>query len=53
MFIIPIDGKQIPDPVRGGFLPQEGGEVDTNDIYWQRRITDGDVKEAKPPKQDK
>lgn len=48
MYIKPIGNKQIPDPVRGGFLPQAGGEVDVNDMYWQRRINDGDVAEVKP-----
>ena len=43
MLIKPIANKQIPDPVRGGFLPQGGANVDENDIYWQRRIADGDV----------
>lgn len=43
MFIKPKDNKQIPDPVRGGFLPEQGAEVDVNDMYWQRRINDGDV----------
>ena len=43
MFIKPLNNKQIPDPVRGGFLPQEGAEVDVNDLYWNRRIADGDV----------
>jgi len=43
MFIKPKNDKQIPDPVRGGYLPAEGGTVDDNDIYWQRRINDGDV----------
>jgi len=56
MFIKPINNKQIPDPVRGGFLPETGGEVDVNDMYWQRRINDGDVevvtKKAVKPKQD-
>ena len=56
MFIKPINNKQIPDPVRGGFLPEQGAEVDVNDIYWQRRINDGDVEvavqKAVKPKQD-
>jgi len=43
MYIKPIQNKQIPDPVRGGYLPEQGGEVDDNDMYWQRRINDGDV----------
>lgn len=50
MFIKPVDDKKIPDIVRGGFLPAEGSHVDDNDIYWQRRIKDGDVKISKPEK---
>lgn len=50
VFIKPKKGKQIPDPVRGGFLPELGAKVDVNDIYWQRRINDGDVEIAKPEK---
>jgi len=51
MFIKPVANKQIPDTVRGGFLPPDGGNVDDNDIYWQRRINDGDVEITKPVKQ--
>jgi len=50
MFIRPKNGKQIPDPVRGGFLPETGANVDENDIYWQRRLGDDDVEIAKPDK---
>jgi hypothetical protein len=50
MFIKPLENKKIPDPVRGGFLPEEGANVDEHDIYWQRRINDNDVKIAKPEK---
>ncbi|TFW71401.1 DUF2635 domain-containing protein [Methylotenera oryzisoli] len=50
MFIVPVGKKQIPDPIRGGFLPPEGGRVDEHDIYWQRRIADGDVEVVKEPK---
>lgn len=52
MFIKPKDNKQIPDPARGGYLPADGANVDSNDIYWQRRINDGDVEvvETKPTK---
>lgn len=48
MFIKPKKGKQVPDPYRGGYLPEEGAEVDDYDIYWQRRISDQDVEETKP-----
>ncbi|MGJ8619614.1 MAG: DUF2635 domain-containing protein [Methylophilaceae bacterium] len=50
MFIKPLDRKKIPDIVRGGFLPAEGAEVSDNDIYWQRRIKDGDVIISRPEK---
>jgi hypothetical protein len=50
VFIKPKKGKQIPDPVRGGFLPETGANVDENDIYWHRRLSDGDVEIAKPEK---
>lgn len=50
MKIKPKSEKQIPDPVRGGFLPAEGQTVDDNDVYWQRRITDGDVEVVKTTK---
>lgn len=49
MYIKPINGKQIPDPVRGGFLPEAGGNADDHDIYWQRRINDQDVEITNPP----
>lgn len=53
MRIKPVENKNIPDPVRGGFLPQEGAEVDVNDIYWLRRIIDGDVVEVTATKEPK
>lgn len=53
IYVKPEDGKKIPDPVRRGFLPKEGGYVDPTDIYWQRRLNDEDVKKSAPPKQEK
>ncbi|CQJ56520.1 putative bacteriophage protein [Yersinia intermedia] len=49
MHVIPKDGRSVPDPVRGGFLPAEGRNVDEN-IYWHRRIASGEVtvKAAEP-----
>lgn len=43
MYIKPKVNKKIPDPIRGGYLPEQGRHVDDNDIYWQRRINDEDV----------
>lgn len=48
MFIKPVNGKQVPDPFRGGYLPDEGAVVDEYDTYWRRRLNDGDVEEVKP-----
>ncbi len=47
MYIKPTQGRQVPDPYAGGFLPPEGREVEANQ-YWLRRIEDGDVTEGKP-----
>ena len=45
MYIQPISGRNVPDPVRGDLLPSEGREVELTQ-YWQRRLNDGDVAEA-------
>lgn len=49
MHVIPKNGRSVPDPVRGDFLPAEGRNVDEN-IYWHRRIASGEVtvKAAEP-----
>ncbi|CFR18248.1 DUF2635 domain-containing protein [Yersinia frederiksenii] len=49
MHVIPKDGRSVPDPVRGDFLPADGRNVDEN-IYWHRRVASGDVtiKAAEP-----
>ncbi|EKN4906913.1 DUF2635 domain-containing protein [Yersinia enterocolitica] len=49
MHVIPKDGRSVPDPVRGDFLPAEGRNVDEN-IYWHRRLATGEVtvKAAEP-----
>ncbi|HHH0001573.1 TPA: DUF2635 domain-containing protein, partial [Yersinia enterocolitica] len=49
MHVIPKDGRSVPDPVRGDFLPAEGRNVD-EDIYWHRRLASGEVtvKAAEP-----
>lgn len=50
MYVKPTPGRQVPDPERGNALLQpEGREVEPTQ-YWQRRIADGDVVEAVPPK---
>lgn len=47
MYVKPAEGRQVPDPYAGGFLPPEGREVEANQ-YWLRRKEDGDVVEAQP-----
>lgn len=42
MRIKPASGRQVPDPEKGGYLPPEGRNVEPN-LYWLRRIADGDV----------
>lgn len=42
MFVKPKDGLSVRCPVRGEALPQEGAEVPDN-IFWRRRVKDGDV----------
>lgn len=45
MHVKPAQGRQVPDPDRGGHLPPEGREVEPTQ-YWQRRLADGDVVDA-------
>jgi hypothetical protein len=45
MYIQPIAGRNVPDPVRGDLLPPEGRDVESTQ-YWQRRLNDGDVTES-------
>jgi hypothetical protein len=44
MYVKPVSGRQVPDPEKGGYLPEEGREVEPN-VYWLRRVQDGDVTE--------
>ncbi|SSW66607.1 hypothetical protein AVE30378_02146 [Achromobacter veterisilvae] len=46
MYIKPRAGLQVIDPVRKQFMPEEGMEVDDFDLYWARRLRDGDVVRA-------
>lgn len=42
MFVKPAPGRVVRDPVKGTFLPESGAEV-PDDIFWRRRLKDGDV----------
>lgn len=42
MFIKPVAGRTVRDPVKGTFLPEDGAEV-AKSMFWDRRLRDGDV----------
>ncbi len=48
MYVKPTAGLKVADPARADHLPEEGREVEATQ-YWQRRLNDGDVTEAKAP----
>lgn len=48
MYVVPLEGRSVPDPLRGDLLPISGREVDQSN-YWCRRISDGDVKVTDTP----
>lgn len=48
LYVKPAPGRTVPDPERGGYLPEAGDFVPRN-AYWLRRLTDKDVTEAKAP----
>lgn len=47
MFVKPVPGRVVRDPVKGTFLP-ESGELVPNNIFWSRRLQDGDVEIVAP-----
>ena len=48
MYVKAAPGMKIRDPDLKDLIPDEGRDVPDTD-YWQRRLRDGDVVEAKPP----
>lgn len=42
MFVRPVSGRMVRCPVRGEFLPESGANV-PDDMFWRRRLRDGDV----------
>jgi len=53
LYVKPAEGSTVRDPGRdGAVLPPEGDFV-PREIFWLRRIAQGDVVEARPPKADK
>lgn len=51
-YIKPGEGLVVRQPHNGRPLPAEGAEVEWN-RYWMRRMADGSVVKATPPKQPK
>ncbi|OTA14299.1 hypothetical protein Xvie_03818 [Xenorhabdus vietnamensis] len=47
MIVKPVAGRRVRCPVRGEFLPESGAEVPDN-LFWHRRLNDGDVELVKP-----
>ncbi|MBK0004378.1 DUF2635 domain-containing protein [Erwinia sp. S38] len=47
MFVKPTPGRAVRDPVKGTFLPESGEQVPDN-IFWGRRLKDGDVETFDP-----
>ena len=43
MWVKPAPGRTVRDPVSKVKLPDEGREVRDGDLFWVRRIRDGDV----------
>lgn len=42
MFVKPVTGRAVRDPVRGKMLPETGATV-PDSLFWRRRLRDGDV----------
>lgn len=43
MKVKPAEGRAVRDPRSYALLPAEGKEVNERDMYWARRLRDGDV----------
>ena len=43
--VVPAAGRAVPDPEAGDLLPAEGRVVPDN-VWWRRRLADGDVTSA-------
>jgi hypothetical protein len=43
MWVKPAAGLKVPYPNSTARLPPEGAEVKDGDLYWLRRVRDGDV----------
>ena len=48
IYVIPADGREVRDPDTLQLLPREGALVPRN-LFYARRIADGDVTEGEAP----
>lgn len=48
MFVYPKPGLLIRDPEKHDLIPESGREVGDGDLYWLRRVADGDVTTTRP-----
>jgi hypothetical protein len=48
MFVYPKPGLLIRDPEKRDLIPESGREVGAGDLYWIRRVADGDVTTTPP-----
>lgn len=46
MRVKPKEGMKIRDPVTGALVPDSGIEVPDTDIFWLRRLRDGDAEKV-------
>lgn len=48
MTVYPVPGRKVRDPVTKRVLTDEGLGVSIHDIFWARRVRDGDVTTTAP-----
>lgn len=49
MYVKPGPGLLVLDPKTRAAVPAEGADVDETDLFWARRLADGDVVPADRP----
>lgn len=50
IFVKPAPGRKVRYPDKDKYLPDEGATVLSRDLFWQKRIQQGDVLVATPGK---
>ena len=50
MWIKPVSGRLVRDPVTRAFVPDAGRDVPEHHPYWLRKLRDGDVVKGASPK---